>query len=433
MIRLLYIITAFATLLNAQELIRHFGLDKRNAYEYSAKYTFDTYPDETPQQVLILKNIRGDITVSGSIDPKVSIEEKITIYSKNKREAEKIVEQAMARVQAVNNNSVISLSGTKAMFDADLEYSYKIRHPKNVSIQVDALGGDIELENITGEVKLESIGGNLRFDRVTGKINCRTAGGDIDVIDSEGSFTVVTMGGNVEVFGSNGKVFASTSGGDMTVEAYKGNIELESLGGTIHLKRIDGNEVRTFTKGGDIEVESVKGNIVLKTQGGNIEIIDLSGNVKAETSAGDIEMLQITGEASAATNSGDIDLMGMYGPVTASSYRGDIQVQKLVRESLRTEKELQRLALKAKKVEHNLDLYAKYGDISVKLPKELTIQLDAVVKDGDTKSPSINASFPVEIIENMDETIGQALRGVDSLRYLIKLKSSHGKITIEDI
>lgn len=427
--RFIPILVICTVLLHGQEMIRHFGLDKRNAYEYSAEYTFDT-DTEKQNHVLILEDIRGEISIIGSIDPQVYIEETITVFSHNKREGQKAVEKAKARVKY--QDQMISITGNRNDVDADLEYYYEIRHPKNVSVQVYGLGGDIELENIVGEVKIESRGGDISFDRVMGKVNGRTAGGDITVRDSEGVFTIVTLGGDLDIRGSNGKVFGSTRGGDMTVESYNGVVELESMGGSITLRRITGTTVTGTTKGGDIEAESIRAHLELKTYGGNIEITDLNGNARVETNAGDIEMLQILGEVIIATNAGDIDLLGMYGSVKATSYMGDIQLQKLKHEKTKNVLEKDRIEKETARLQHNLDLYAKYGDISVKLPEELTIELNAIVENASDEQP-IRTTFPVRIIENMDETVGQAIRGIDSVRYLIKLKSNHGTITIEDL
>jgi len=404
------------SLVSSQELIRHFGLDKRNAYEYTANYTFETSIDDQ-KHILIIKNLKGDISIVGSIDSQISIDEEILIYASTKREAEKTVELGTANIQKQKDNQIVSIQGSAEKFDSDAQYVYTIRHPKNVSIEIDALGGDIEIENIIGEIKLKSKGGDINFDRILGKINSRTAGGDIFVNDSEGSFSLITGGGDIDVRGAGGKISASTQGGDMSVESYNGNVALESEGGSIILEQVYGKTITAMTKGGDIDAESIKGNINIRTYGGNIEIIDLTGDLKAETNAGDIELLQILGEVNVSTEVGDIDCLSMYGPVKAFSKMGDIQVQKLVGKKIKT---------------HGLDLYTNYGDISVKLPMELTIELDAMVKDVHNSIP-IQAEFPVIITQTMDETIGHALRGLDSIHHIIKLKSRRGTIIIEDI
>lgn len=412
----LILVTIFTTFLNGQELIRHFGLDRRNAYEYTAEYTFDTQ-DHDLKRILILKDLKGDIFIHGSIDPQVSIKETIIVHAPSKREAQKAIDRGKARVWDQVDNQIITVQSQDHASDLDLDFEYTIYHPKNVSVEIDALGGNILLENITGEINLNSMGGDLDFDRITGKIMGRTAGGDIRVTGSEGVFTIVTDGGDIDVRGSNGKFSGKTRGGDMNVESYNGDIELESSGGSIVLRRISGTSISGTTKGGDIDVEAIRANLSLKTHGGNIEIIDLDGNVRAETDAGDIEMMQIFGDVDITTLSGDIDCLAMYGPVKAYSSMGDIQVQKL-----------NNLKIKL----HDMDLYTKHGDISLKLPRELTIDLDAIVKHGD-HDPSIISDIPIQIIQDLDETIGQALRGLDTIHHQIKLKSNRGIIIIEDL
>lgn len=126
-----------------------------------------------------------------------------------------------------------------------------------------------------------------RFD-----VSVRTGGGNIDLKDTAGSVKLSTSGGDITAKNLNGTVWLRTSGGQIVAENVQGDVDANTSGGDVHLLNIDGS-IKGHTSGGRVRV-SLKGanrGIRATTSGGDVELIlprGTSGNVSASTSGGDV-------------------------------------------------------------------------------------------------------------------------------------------------
>ncbi len=102
-------------------------------------------------------------------------------------------------------------------------------------------------------------------------LHLKTSGGDVKINNTSGEVTIKTSGGDIEVENSNGYLSANTSGGDVEIKNFIGNTELKTSGGDIVVKDIDG-DVEAKTSGGDIEINASNGKIIAGTSGGDIDI-----------------------------------------------------------------------------------------------------------------------------------------------------------------
>ncbi len=175
---------------------------------------------------------------------------------------------------------------------------FQIKVPENFDVRVKTSGGDIDITNLKGKVKLHTSGGDIQLFDYTGNASVHTSGGDIVCENSGGDLDVHTSGGDIKLTSANGKVDASTSGGDIELD-YVGNNE--------------GIELRT--SGGDIIVDipsDFEAEVYLKTSGGRVRC-DIDGmrethrkknkltgtlngggnSLECKTSGGDIKVREI--------------------------------------------------------------------------------------------------------------------------------------------
>jgi DUF4097 and DUF4098 domain-containing protein YvlB len=124
------------------------------------------------------------------------------------------------------------------------------------------------------------------------EVSVRTSGGNIDLKDTVGSVKLNTSGGDVTAKNLNGTVWLRTSGGQITADNVQGDVEANTSGGDVRLVNIDGS-IKGHTSGGNVRV-SLKGanrGIRATTSGGDVELIlprGTTGNVSASTSGGDV-------------------------------------------------------------------------------------------------------------------------------------------------
>lgn len=183
---------------------------------------------------------------------------------------------------------------------------FEIRMPVAFNVDLNTAGGDISvIGNITGRFKGKTAGGDIDLDNVDGDVDLRTSGGDIEAGTVGGDAILRTSGGDISLGQVTGMVDVSTSGGDISVASIGQSLKASTAGGDIHLGDV-GGEATASTAGGDVVVGDVSGSAKLNTAGGDVILKGASGQVTAATAGGDISLEQITGSINASTAGGDI-------------------------------------------------------------------------------------------------------------------------------
>jgi DUF4097 and DUF4098 domain-containing protein YvlB len=75
---------------------------------------------------------------------------------------------------------------------------FEVQVPKQLDIQIESAGGNLELKNLSGEVNLTTMGGNvlLLSSEISGKVE--TMGGQVVIQDVTGNIKGSSMGGEVK-------------------------------------------------------------------------------------------------------------------------------------------------------------------------------------------------------------------------------------------
>lgn len=191
--------------------------------------------------------------------------------------------------------------------------------PKKFDLELETMGGGINITDIEGEIEGQTMGGSLKLDGLISEIALTTMGGSINAKDSKLDGELKTMGGSIEFENVTGEVKATTMGGSVTMKNNKGTtvkdiseVKISTMGGGIHVDDAP-NGADVHTMGGDITVNSAKKYVKAKTMGGEIEIKAIDGSVKATTMGGDITV-NMVGDASGTDHS--VELSSMGGEVT---------------------------------------------------------------------------------------------------------------------
>jgi DUF4097 and DUF4098 domain-containing protein YvlB len=170
-----------------------------------------------------------------------------------------------------------------------------INVPSRYDLDIETMGGDIEISGVEGDLQGETMGGDLRLSELKGDVEFETMGGDISLTDSEVDGDVETMGGEVTVTNVTGDVDGSSMGGNVV---YK---DVTRRNG-----ESSGKAVVISTMGGDIEIGDAPAGASLETMGGDIQVGNAAKFVEAETMGGDITIGSIDGWVEASTMGGDV-------------------------------------------------------------------------------------------------------------------------------
>ena len=217
--------------------------------------------------------------------------------------------------------------GPDGGFSTDIDFEILV--PQWFDIELDSMGGGLEISGVEGEFTGKTMGGALTLHDVRGEARLTTMGGEIRLTESEldGSLTTMggevlfenvigdvkgkSMGGNVRyknVQRSGGKVAAPMGLEDDDVTVTSETVQISTMGGAIEIDEApEGANVHTM--GGDIRITDAERFVRAKTMGGDIFIESVDGWVKATTMGGDVEVT-VTG------NGGDIELTSYSGEIT---------------------------------------------------------------------------------------------------------------------
>ncbi len=397
-------------ILPAQKIFETFDHDRKHKYSLNTTYEFDI--NAAKPVYLVMENVQGDIYIQGTNSMTVQIEEKVSIKSRSMKKAESIFKEYRARVDHHSDDNAVKVIG-KGNWIPRMTYSYIVNVPTNVSIIAYTSGGDIELSLLTGEMDIQTSGGDIELKHIEGKLTGKTSGGDIELSHNIGNVYLATSGGDIEVKNAEGKLNLHTSGGDIEVSDTRGNVDVSTSGGDISLDNISGEKIDGRTSGGSIEANDITGDLVMITSGGDLIAEDIRGTIRGNTSGGDINLDNVSGYIQATTSAGTIHCERIQSGISATTSSGDISIEK---------------TRSGPDEDQSINLNTSYGDIYLSLPEDISATIDALVKQSNSQY-AIGTEFPLSVtVESGDvEAYGKLKEG----KHSIKLRNSHGQITIE--
>ncbi len=296
-------------------------------------------------------------------------------------------------------------------------------------VEASDAGGDVTIASGGGEIRAHTSSGAIRIGKAAGAVEAGDSGGDIEIQEAGGNVEAHTSSGHVKLGNVQGRALVKNSGGDITVGPVETGADLQTSSGSIHLERGKG-AVYLTDSGGSISAGEVDGPVTAQTSSGSIRIQSAHGEILARDSGGDIEIGEGQGQITAQTSSGSIKISAARGTVHAKNSGGDIRIGRAVDVEAHTTSgsiELGRAegnvtatdaggSIKVKEVLGRVELATSSGEISVgfvnvptagstvsvsgggitvNLPKNSALNLDAQANGGAVKS-----DLPVSVTES---------------------------------
>ena len=229
-----------------------------------------------------------------------------------------------------------------------------------------APGGAINIANVSGEISISGYNGT----GVT--VTAKRVGRDANVVQILDQSTPGKVMLGVQYPHDGGNYDASVN---FVVQVPSGpNYQFESLS----------------TASGDIKVSGVAGDLHAKTASGDVTIGPMIGSVDVKTASGDVEITDVQGTVKASAASGDVKIHGVAGTVNASTASGDVDVELIRIEGT-----------------GDLKFSSASGDVTVKVPAQLSAQVEMSTVNG-----SVKTDFPLTIEELKPNERGQKATGL---------------------
>lgn len=175
-----------------------------------------------------------------------------------------------------------------------LNMKFILHMPKSALSQLQSVSGDIELKG-AGGASIATTSGDIDLSDITGNVKASSVSGDVEARDVKGSFAATSTSGDIKAQAMTRLQSAVTTSGDIAVKtrALADEVKLRSTSGDIQLT-IAGNSGITFraaTVSGDIDLDRVadvkydtksKRKIVAQLNGGGqtLSVETVSGDIK---------------------------------------------------------------------------------------------------------------------------------------------------------
>ncbi len=252
-------------------------------------YPINLHGDATGVTMLVLDNLRGNVTVNGSDEGGYSADGHKSVKAYNKREAD--VSDGRTQVRFVREGTqLIVKTDERGSIEANrLSTDMEIRIPRGISVEARGRSGDLTVNSITGMVDIQSDRGDVRLSDIGGSSRVAVA--------HSGLVKATGMKGNLDVEGRGSDVQLENVAGQVNITgAYSGTLEFKNLAKPMHFES-DRTDLRiaqiagTFTMDlADIRANHLVGPVKLKTRSRDIHIDDFSDSMELEVERGDIEL-----------------------------------------------------------------------------------------------------------------------------------------------
>jgi len=170
--------------------------------------------------------------------------------------------------------------------------------PRDRAAEVRLGVGEIEAENITGDLVLDINSGSVKATGIRGSVLGDTGSGRVDFSDIEGDVDADTGSGNVNIARCSGdRIHADTGSGSVSVEDVEcAKLHVDTGSGGVTADRVRTEAAHIDTGSGSVKLQLLRmgrGKFIIDTGSGGIDLVmpeDASAEVRAETGSGGISV-----------------------------------------------------------------------------------------------------------------------------------------------
>lgn len=316
-------------------------------------------------------------------------------------DAEKLLSQVTVGGAATPEGVYIQSAVPRSEFHGRLWVRFEVTTPRNYNLELLTRAGNIITEDIEGRVSLTSFGGNIEAGNVGGPARIETRGGHVSIKNVGGELIAVTAGGHVTAGHIAGAATLRTAGGHIRAASIQGIGSAETGGGDIAITKTGAKFVAVSQGGGQITFGEASGAVEARTAGGGIRILNVAGPMQLNSAGGSIYLTQIRDAVRASTASGNITAwFAGEGKKSAPSH-----------------------------------LQCAEGDIVVYLPRQLALNIEAVIEGATNQKVEFDPDIPIRMIPMAQAGggAGRVIRAVGTVNgggEMLRLRTVRGNIKL---
>ena len=185
--------------------------------------------------------------------------------------------------------------------------TYKLEVGKKPKIEISSIGGDLRLsgrEDTQFEAKVPS-DNELQIEHKDNVLRFKCPKDCLIFLPRESSIEIETVGGDLRAINITGGLSVRKIGGDLSLRGI-GEVTIETVGGDLHARRGTG-DITIDRVGGDASADRISGDVHIKTIGSDLALQRVDGSVQASP-GGDASLAfsTVTGEKIGVQAGGDL-------------------------------------------------------------------------------------------------------------------------------
>lgn len=239
-----------------------------------------------PRGALDLTGISGDVTITGGGGSDIRVEATKRVRHRDSDEARRLVDELRVETaqfgERVEVRTVYPRRSRGYDRGSSASIDYVVSVPKDASVTVRNVSGDVVVTSVAGDVRAETVSGDVEVRGAPSLAAAKTVSGDVTVRDvgNAGTLVLGTVSGTIVASGLKARALECGSvSGDVRIQAAAlERAAAKSLSGTLEFES-------TLARGGRYELTSHSGDIRIVVGGGagfELDASTFSGSVRSD-------------------------------------------------------------------------------------------------------------------------------------------------------
>jgi DUF4097 and DUF4098 domain-containing protein YvlB len=196
-----------------------------------------------------------------------------------------------ARVEQHGNKiSVIMPKNKGGFFGRKGQVRARVHVPHESSLKIDTASADIEARGLFGTAHVNSGSGDMQLDRIAAG-DLKAGSGDVEVEEVTAEIKVKTGSGDVTLGPVGGACDVMAGSGDVVLDTVEGALKVKTGSGDV-VVGVGGDRVEVMAGSGDLQIKQVsRGEVFAKTGSGDVMIGVAAGTaayLDIQTVTGDV-------------------------------------------------------------------------------------------------------------------------------------------------
>jgi len=259
-------------------------------------FTFDEHHEDmmpAGSEVEIV-NFFGNVEVRPSESNRVILDVKKTVRAANRAEADRLAHDFTFAVTneggkyriASNKDGGTSVTGVpRQRFKSSLAIQLPRRSTlrienRNGRVSVQDLTGDENIVNRFGDIEIQNINGEVRVENRNGGVTVEEVSDSVVINNSYSNTTAKNVGGNLEI---------ETHHGSVDVSGVKGNAAITNSFAPINVENVQGS-LTINGRNNSVQAQHVDGDLTVDSSYENVTVDDPKGAVKISSRNGEVTL-----------------------------------------------------------------------------------------------------------------------------------------------